>query len=67
MALGLDSSSWINPYKNPLGLGNYDITVLIQVLQARGRRQVCGRLATCTMPHVATPMPFATQVLRYGG
>ena len=36
IAQEFDSGAWINPYKNPLGLGNYDASVLVKVLERRG-------------------------------
>lgn len=31
---------WINPHKSLLGLGNYDINVIMAALQLRGREAV---------------------------
>ncbi|VEN37573.1 unnamed protein product [Callosobruchus maculatus] len=32
----LSPDNWINPHKSVLGLGNYDINVIMKVLQSRG-------------------------------
>lgn len=32
----LSPSTWINPHKSLLGLGNYDVNVLMSALQSRG-------------------------------
>lgn len=32
----LSPNTWINPHKSILGLGNYDINVLMKALQSRG-------------------------------
>lgn len=36
IALKLDNKSFINPYKNMFGLGNFDVSVLMMALQQRG-------------------------------
>lgn len=33
---GLSPENWINPHKSILGLGNYDVNVIMSALQARG-------------------------------
>lgn len=32
----LSPDNWINPHKSMLGLGNYDINVIMKALQSRG-------------------------------
>lgn len=36
----LSPDVWINPHKSLLGLGNYDINVIMAALQRRGREAV---------------------------
>lgn len=36
----LSPDVWINPHKSFLGLGNYDINVIMKVLQSRGYEAV---------------------------
>lgn len=36
----LSPDVWINPHKSLLGLGNYDINVIMAALQKRGREAV---------------------------
>lgn len=45
IAREFDTGAWINPYKNPLGLGNYDASVLVKVLDARGTADAVGGAA----------------------
>jgi len=36
----LDPESWINPHKSAMGLGNYDVNVIMMALQTRGFKAV---------------------------
>jgi len=36
----LDPTSWLNPHKSALGLGNYDVNVVMMALQKKGLKAV---------------------------
>lgn len=36
----LSPDNWINPHKSVLGLGNYDINVIMKALQSRGHEAI---------------------------
>lgn len=40
ICLSLSPSEWINPHRSVLGLGNYDVNVVMTALQRRGLEAV---------------------------